>query len=128
MRTTFDNLVRVIKNISLTSAERSHARTLLVHAMQEHPFSSRGIVAMLSRFMHRRSQLTSVLACAVIIVGFSMLAQSAVPGNVTYPLKVTIERLGDVVIISEDGQLQWDIIKAERRIQEAEQLAIEQEL
>jgi len=83
---------------------------------------------MLSRFMHRRSQLTSVLACAVIIVGFSMLAQSAVPGNVTYPLKVTIERLGDVVIISEDGQLQWDIIKAERRIQEAEQLAIEQEL
>lgn len=128
MHDRFNNFIQQLRAVVLTSAERAQFRALLVRTMQEHPLSQRGLFGSIFAFLHKRPVLTGTFAGAIVLVGFSFLAQSAVPGNTMYPLKMGVERLGDAVILSEESQLMWDITKAERRFQETEEIAIEQGL
>lgn len=74
------------------------------------------------------------MAIALIIAlliggGTSFAAEGAAPGDVLYPVKVSFnEEARSLVAVSNEAQADWDVRLAERRLEEAEKLAMEGKL
>jgi hypothetical protein len=57
--------------------------------------------------------------------GVAMVAETTVPGDLLYPVKVSVnEAVRDVITVSDVASANWEIRKAERRLEEAEELAL----
>lgn len=71
--------------------------------------------------------MTIILIIALFIGGgTSFAAESALPGDILYPIKVSVnEEVRSFTAISNKAQSQWDARRAERRLEEAETLAVE---
>jgi len=70
-----------------------------------------------------------VIALIITLVlggSVSFAAESTRPGDILYPIKVGVnEEVGDWLAISNQAQAKWDARRAERRLEEAEKLAVE---
>ena len=109
-----------MKALSLTPAEKATAREWLINAMEQ-KIQERW-------WLHPLKHMTSIVAGILIITissgTLSYAAESAVPGDVLYPVKVNVNEMvrGSLKRTQEDQAL-WEAEKAERRLKEAEIIA-----
>lgn len=76
------------------------------------------------RARHVSGALTIALLVTTSMVGVSSAATSALPGDILYPVKVNInEEMHGVLITSSEARVAWEQERAERRLDEAGQLA-----
>ncbi len=60
----------------------------------------------------------------MLMAGLSFWAEQSLPGDIAYPIKIEVnESIREAIAVSEEAELSWDITEAERRMEEADQLA-----
>lgn len=127
MNTFFTQFKKEAEEIRLTQRERNAIQLRLEDAMREHPLQSNAGVStpspyffFMPRFM---APLAFVLILAVVGGGTAYAAESAVPGDLLYAVKVAVtEPLRGSLAISLEAKASWHAESAVRRMQEAETL------
>lgn len=72
-------------------------------------------------FMHRPAVIT--LAALLMTGGVTLRAEQAVPGDVLYSVKTSInEKVIDALAATGDKQMEWDMKKTERRLDEDDRI------
>lgn len=99
------------------------------HILQERSRSNVSLmeILMLKPLINKLQPMTIMLIIALLLGGgTSFAAEGALPGDVLYPIKVSInEEVRSFVAFSDNSQAKWDARRAERRLEEAEKLAAE---
>lgn len=68
----------------------------------------------------------ALLVALLVSGGATIAAEQALPGDLLYPVKVEVnESVRSAIAISGEAQATWDARRAERRLEEAEELAAE---
>jgi|GEM_PF-5036954 len=82
-----------------------------------------------SYFAYSRYALAGLVMFVLSGVGVISAAEGAAPGDILYPVKVGItEPMRDVLAVSAEAKAEWESKKTERRLKEAETLALRGEL
>src|SRR3989344_895566 len=113
------------RKIRLTTEERVALRLRLASAFGRETAQIPRRSPLPSPFLIFNFRLVSSALVLALVVGSSVTyaAESAVPGDVLYPVKIHVtENFRDVVAVSDSAQVAWHTEAAERRIEEAEQL------
>lgn len=134
------NLRSELQKIQLTAAEKSDMRAELVRFMNEHPVISETVGRHIGRtrpfgwfvpFLTPRP-MPALLALLLVVFtggGVSLAANNALPGDLLYPVKVSVnEEVRSVFTFSDEAKLEFEIDRSERRLTEAERLDAEGEL
>lgn len=141
----FQNIFNKTEQVKLSSIEKEGMRAGLELFSIKHPVRNADTTRLLlqERSKSYISAFVEILilkplisklqpmAIALIIAlliggGTSFAAEGALPGDVLYPLKVSVnEEVRSFVAISNEAQAKWDARRAERRLEEAEKLAVE---
>ena len=137
MSNPFHHLKHEINEIRLTGDEKSALRQRLLVFMQARPSVRKPIAA---RHIWQRSprvflwtfirQPMPILLLILVLAGggVSFAAENTLPGDALYPIKVHVnENMRAFITVSDEGDVAWDIRRMERRLQEAETLAVEEE-
>jgi hypothetical protein len=128
MNNLFEHNLAKLRNIKLHHEEKAHVRSVLLEHIAHDQLHTSGFFTFISSL--RYYTVPATLGILLVLgAGVLALAETAVPGDVTYTLKVDVtEPLRDALAISQEDQLLWDISKAERRQEEIEALATQEEI
>lgn len=110
-------ILKKMKAVSLSPREKAISREWLMSAIEKKSQER--------WWLHPIKHLTSITAGVLIIAissgTLSFAAESTVPGDMLYPIKVNVnEVVRDRVHMNEEGKTLWEMQKAERRLREAE--------
>lgn len=123
----------VKKHAALTDSERISVRNNLVAFMAEHPVQP-SLMARISSHLASYVSIVSSRAVArplgfafvlalVVGVGTSSAAETALPGDPLYAVKINLnERVESMFVRSEGAKAEWNAERVERRLQEVEEL------
>lgn len=140
MPTSFKKLLRETKKISFTTNEKTSIRNTLSLFIQKNPV--RNGLENRHRFqIHQRSFLTllnwfepktamPIILVITLLVGAttSYAADESLPGDLLYPLKLHVnEGVRGALTLSAEGRAEWEARILERRLEEAEKLALKGE-
>lgn len=119
----WENLNTAVKSVRLSDAERSAGREKLASFMALTP--RRHTTSFRARFFGRAAAVSaSATALALSLAGVSFAAESSLPGDTLYPVKVSVnEEVRTVLTTSEASKAKWETEKATRRLGETEALA-----
>lgn len=133
-----ENNLKKLNSIKLTDPEKNDIRSLLVQKINEPVIKEvqvrhiRRAALIRSPFINNFSIKNMMIPLAIILAlsgGLSAAASTALPGDALYPVKVSVnEEVKSALIISPEKQAKWDMKRAEKRIKEAETLAIKGKL
>jgi hypothetical protein len=115
------------KDIKLDKSEKKAVRDNLILFMRKNP-AHFGVEVQKLNYSNRSSfhkPMAAAFAAALLIVGgVSVAAEGSLPGDVLYPVKVSInERVVDLAAVSEKADVRWETKVAERRLDEVKKLA-----
>lgn len=122
-------------HIRLQSSERSDLRERLVAYMEYHPLSAEAKAAMSSesfageRFKTIRIDLPLIsrfIGAFVVLtlIVIPIFAENTIPGDILYPVKVKFnEEVRSSLTFSPYQKVEWETVRLERRISEAQLLA-----
>src|SRR3989344_7355021 len=116
------NILHNLKKLSLTSQEKQAMRSRLIMAIQATRSPKKSVLVAFASLIARP------LAAALVIVlvisgGTAFAAEGTLPGDLLYPLKINFnEEVTSAVLSRVGGNAYWQITRAERRLEEAEQL------
>jgi hypothetical protein len=134
------NIIISARSVRLSPSERAEARAALHSYMQFHPVRNMGAIRHIGQetskspsltiFRSYFKPMTIALIIAVLIGGgASFAAEGALPGDWLYPVKISVnEEVRSFVAFSDEAQARWDARRAERRLEEAAELAAEGKL
>ena len=142
----FKQFIQEAKKINLKGAEKAAIKQSVLNFIASNPIrpgveprlvNNESMVPILSKSLiwlqYRGSAIslrligTMVLVLSVLVSGgVAMGAEKALPGDILYPVKIGInEEVRGWLATSEESKTDWEIKKAERRLEEAETLAAE---
>ena len=141
----FQNIFNKAEQVKLSSIEKGEMRAGLELFTIKHPVRNADITRLLLQersksyisafteiltlkpLISKLQPMTIVLIIALVLGGCtSFAAEGALPGDVLYPVKVSVnEEVRSFVAFSDEAQAQWDARRAERRLEEAEKLVAE---
>ncbi|MDP2593713.1 MAG: DUF5667 domain-containing protein [bacterium] len=144
MNKDFRKLFEKAKQIKLYAEEKEEMRAKLELFVEKHPVRKAGVLRHLfserSEFnvsvfsemltlkaLIKKLQFMSIAIIIAIILGggASFAAESSLPGDTLYPVKIGInEEVRSFAAFSSESQARWDARRAERRLEEAEKLAV----
>jgi hypothetical protein len=126
-----EKYIAKLRTVSLEGNERAHIRAELVAYMQYHPIrvvSSYGEKTTVKTgwFFHHLSYLaTGFATVALLLGGVTYAAEGSMPGNSLYSVKVSVnEEVLGWFAFGDEAKAVWEARRAERRLEEAEQLAV----
>lgn len=136
----FQKGIREHESINLSVAEKNSIKESLVSFMQYHPVkpvmheemnrlhNHRSILEVFN--LHYKKAMPIALIIALMLSGsVSFAAESALPGDVLYPVKVNInEKARGIVKLDAESKAEWEAALADRRLDEAEKLALSGDL
>ena len=138
MENKLKQILEKTKLVKLNQQEKMEIRKALLNFMKIQPVRARGI---LRPILQERSILTKIIlilkkpmpVIAVILIialsaggGVSVAAQKALPQDILYPIKINInEKVRSALAFSSEAKAKIEVELAEKRIEEAEQLATE---
>ncbi len=111
-----------LKKINLSREEKSF---LLQRILTRSPYASIPSNIFTRSFVAVRTHAFVTLVALLVLAtgGVSYAAESSLPGDLLYPLKVDItEPIRDIVQILPEQKVEWEAQKANRRIEEVEAL------
>src|SRR3989344_877589 len=144
----FKQLHTAAKKAALDPAKKALFREHLLKFMASHPVSASVVARHIDGSEKQQSfffsliriartrQLTFIQGMAIILIfalvagcGTSFAAEHALPGDVLYPVKIEFnEQVRGLVSFSNEARAEWDVWRAERRLEEATELAVHGEL
>lgn len=133
MEQIIKQLKNVAKDTRLSAVEKAAIKTQLLRYVQAHPvraeaFSSHFIPSPFNINNFRNKKTLSAFVIGGLLLGstVSFAAENTVPGDVLYPVKIHInEQVLAVIAVTPQAKADWDVRKAERRLEEVEKLADE---
>lgn len=137
MKPDFNEFMNTAKKIRMTDAERLLVETALKKEIEKSPVRKAtpvGHIWWSSVMNHYLSHNIQYMPIALLIAifaggGISYAAESALPGQSLYPVKVNInETIRGWASFSGEAKADWEARRAERRLEEAEKLAAESRL
>lgn len=137
MEPIVEKLKRMAKRMALTPEEKSGMRVMLEERMRLYPARNAdvgGLSSWSDILSIKINFVTTVMPIVLILAlllggGTSALAERALPGDILYPVKVDLnEKVADLFAVTPKAQAQFDATIAQRRLQEAEQLAAQSRL
>lgn len=137
MKQDFEQFITSVKQIHLSEVEKAALRGLLAERI-EHigPMGRMGVregfrVWSGSFYSFNLFRMPALLLIFALVGGgaTTFAAEGALPGDVLYPVKVNVnETVRGWAAITDDARSSWEVRRAERRLEEAEELAAEQRL
>lgn len=132
MSETPEKYIAHLHHIALEGAERRQIREELVAYMQYHPIrvapsqSGERMSGWLGYLSYHVASVALGAALIVVLVGgVSFAAERSVPGNSLYPVKVGFsEEVRGWFAFGDEAKAVWEARRAERRLEEAEELAV----
>jgi len=126
-----------LKHVVLSAREKAETRSALEAFMEFHPISPQAPVrsplsflrmAVNTPFLHPLP-FVALLLILVVTTSTAAAAEGALPGDFLYPIKVHVnEEVRSALTFDTSKRADWEIERAERRIEEATQLAVEDRL
>ena len=129
-------LAHDMKSVRLTEPEKTAMRGDLLHFMKENPATQQATRKVEDPSEDQGSWMGSflmflvprpmpVLAAMMVIAvsggGISFAAEGSLPGDLLYPVKVSVnEEITALFKVSQADKLQWEIKRSERRLAEAD--------
>ena len=133
----FQEIINHAKKVALSSEEKKTIRVGLELFMAKPPVRNTSLIRHLWQerskvnislrpLMNKLQYMVIALIITLVLGGsVSFAAESTRPGDILYPIKVGVnEEVGDWLAISNQAQAKWDARRAERRLEEAEKLAV----
>ncbi|MEK9159382.1 MAG: DUF5667 domain-containing protein [Patescibacteria group bacterium] len=128
----FKKLKNAVHSICLSEEEKSDGRNEFLEFMEKNPVHrqnyDRGFTRFLDRFyaMTRRPMAATATLLGVFVVsasGLSYAAESTVPGDLLYPVKIHVnEQVQGFFYFDAKSKAQWELDRIERRLEEVETL------
>lgn len=112
------------KKLQLKKEDQARVREKLYAFMNQNPAPLHTPITILLR---QYAVALSILVFILGTTGVSLAAEQSLPGNVLYPLKQFNEGIVSSFMLSDAAKLQWEIRLVERRLEEAERLAAEED-
>ena len=145
MNKYFQNIFNKVEQVKLSSIEKEEMRASLELFAIKHPVRnadttrlllqerSKSYISAFAEMLTLKPLISKLKPMPIILIialliggGTSFAAEGALPGDVLYPIKVSVnEEVRSFVAISNEAQAKWDARRAERRLEEAEKLAAE---
>lgn len=119
-----ENFFKTLRNTTLTDTERGVLRAQLEslttpRATHLSPLSG----------LFFRIPVTAFALVAIIATSTAFAAEQALPGDVLYPIKIRVtEEARELLAVTTEQKADWEITRAERRMEEATQLLVEDRL
>lgn len=135
-----NNMFASAKDVALQATEKSAVKSRLEQFMQMHPAQTKPARASFMQrvFMGMRNpfSLQALPATAAIVGilvsstgGLTYAAESSVPGDSLYPVKVSVtEPIREAMAFRADQKARVHLWRMERRLQEAEELLLQEDL
>lgn len=121
-----EDTLQTLREIRLPDAARSRMRDELASYAEMHAVPARTSIRSPFSILRVRmyASVAAVLTLVVALGGTAYASERALPGDALYPVKVGItEPLQTALVPSNRGKAAWHAILAERRLDEAAQLA-----
>ncbi|MEK7148719.1 MAG: DUF5667 domain-containing protein [Patescibacteria group bacterium] len=127
-----EHIIKQLKNgakhTHLSLAEKAEIKTALLRHVKSNPsIFAQSAPSPFSVNNFRNKKGISILVIIGLLLGgsVSFAAEKTVPGDVFYPVKIHInEQVRGVVAVTPKAKADWDVRKAERRLEEVEKLAL----
>ena len=126
------------KNIYLTKNERAEMSANLSEYIKNNPLDVRTAddLRQIRHWPYLINLTNSTMAIIIFLIaalslggGTALAAEQAVPGDFLYPIKITLnEGVISALAITDEQEAEWQAKLAERRLEEAEELAAEDKL
>lgn len=115
------------KKIVLSAEEKSQRRAVLYSFMQLRP--AQVVLARSQGFFNRLIRPVPALASILILSlaggGVAAASEQSLPGDALYPIKIHInEEVRAALAVSTEAKASWEVRRSERRLEEAEKLAV----
>ncbi|MDP3741459.1 MAG: DUF5667 domain-containing protein [bacterium] len=132
MREEEEKILMSLKNFTLNSVEKDQVRERLLAFIKlkpvrtgigdRHQYRSKAFGFALS---YMRKPMPIIISIVVLLTaGTSIAAEKAMPGDMLYPIKITVnEEARAFVSFDSEAKAEWEIRRTERRLEEAEHLA-----
>ncbi len=112
------------ERVSLTADEKSVGRAMLHSFMMLRPMRVHVGRFSFARMMKSAAVSATTLGLLLSAAGVSYAAEGTVPGDTLYPVKVNVnEEVRAAFMTSAKDRADWEAVRAERRLAEAETLA-----
>jgi hypothetical protein len=131
--------IESVKNIKLSDDEKNTGKQTLLNFISNNPVrpglehrlqeQSRAYAGGWSSIFLTKLNFASAMSIFLILSvlvsgGLAVGAEKSLPGDILYPIKVGInEEVQGWLAVSEESKTDWEIKRAERRLEEAEELA-----
>ena len=119
-------IFKKLKHEKLTRAERKQLKTNLLAFVARHPLyrPERTIFSLFSWPRYRYATVALIISLVVALAGgTTYAAEQTLPGDLLYPVKIHVnEEIKAVLILSPEKKIEWEVRRAERRLEEAEHL------
>ena len=132
MNSNFEKFIKYAQEVSLRLEERAKMRSAVLGFMRTHPVRQEGQVRHIwqrsSLFLSLKNLKSMPIILAIIIFlggGASAFAERSLPGDFLYPVKISVnERVMSALKLSSEARANWEVRIAERRLEEAERVAV----
>lgn len=135
-----NDLFKKSKKVKLTEGEFNKAKENLFLFMKENPvrpgsenrhlsYRSNPVYSLYKLNLSFKTMPILLILALFVGGGASLAAENAVPGDLLYPVKVSVnEKVGGWVRVGDEAEAKWNVKLAEKRLVEAEELASDGEL
>src|SRR3989344_7018632 len=132
----FEKIIKEIKKISLSGEEKAQILGSLSSYVKETPVMEKEVERQImhgslrSRLLVLSKQIKFMPTIAILLMlflggGASLAANSALPGDVLYPIKLNVnEKIEAALAFGAEADAKVEAKHAERRLEEAEELAV----
>lgn len=133
MEKDLKQFIRSARNINLSEKEKTEMKRSVLNFISENPVRP-GVQPRLGYgsniFLTKLSFVQSMAILLIITImvggGVAVGAERAMPGDILYPVKIGVnEEVQGWLKVSEESKANWEIERAKRRLEEAEELADE---
>ncbi len=122
----FNNFIKEMKSIQMTTREKNNMREYLYDFSQKHHIKQSPYTHLVS-LTRKTFVVTGVLFLGIGSIGKFLSAES-LPGDTFYPVKLAQEEIKAATVLDPQKKISYEIKRTELRIQEAVQLIVEENL
>src|SRR3989344_949142 len=124
----FKEIIKKANSVTLSKAERSVGRERLLAFMR----GSEAATVLTSKNWAARFLTPAMVSLVAVFIaggGVSLASENSLPGDLLYPVKVYVnEEVRAAFSASAESKAGWEARRAERRLEEAERLAVQGKL
>lgn len=126
------NFITALQRTKMTSNERGRVKRALLNHIKMNPVTNEAVGGRLSfAFVYSRPVMVAMIFLIVTLsaAGVCYAAESALPGDLLYPVKTGInEGVRSLVNVSAIDEANWQVERTDRRLAEMEQLTASDQL